>query len=136
MSRRSWFSRLFGKRSSRGAEASPSLGPPQDPSGDAEYCRHRDRGLRKLATGRVEEALKADAPHPHDTYNRGPNLWRSACMSDEELVRQVEVVRGGCFAFPKQRQIKKKLAYTLQEEESKGRMIRVLNPSSGTGSSS
>ena len=50
-------------------------------------------GQPKRAEPLWDDALKADPHHPESTYNRGLVLWRSARMTDDELVRQLEEVR-------------------------------------------
>jgi serine/threonine protein kinase/predicted TPR repeat methyltransferase len=59
MSKPSWFSRLSGRKQEE--EGSPPSPPWAEPPAedDAEYRAHRNRGLRELARGRVEEAIKA-----------------------------------------------------------------------------
>jgi tetratricopeptide (TPR) repeat protein len=58
MSNQSWLSRLF-RKGSRAAEPPPFPLSPGVHSDDAEYREHRDRGLRELKAGHVEEAMKA-----------------------------------------------------------------------------
>ena len=40
-----------------------------------------------------QTALQADPQHPESTYNRGIQLWRSARITDDQLVRQLEEAR-------------------------------------------
>jgi len=58
MSKPGWFSRLSGrKQEEEGAPPSPPWA--EAPAEDAEYRERRDRGLRELEAGRLEEAMKA-----------------------------------------------------------------------------
>lgn len=41
-----------------------------------------------------QEAIQADGRHVHTLYNRGLHRWRSAQMTDQQLVAQLDAVRG------------------------------------------
>jgi tetratricopeptide (TPR) repeat protein len=58
MSKRRWLSRFLSQKPQGDmSPASPTSHEP--PELDAEYGEHRDRGLRELAAGRIEEAIRA-----------------------------------------------------------------------------
>ena len=58
MSKPGWFSRLSGRKpEEEGSPPSPPWAEP--PAEDAEYRERRDRGLRELEAGRLEEAMMA-----------------------------------------------------------------------------
>ena len=52
-----------------------------------------DLGQAEKAEEAFDQALKADPHHTEATYNRGLVLWRSAQMTDQELVRQLGEIR-------------------------------------------
>jgi WD40 repeat protein/serine/threonine protein kinase len=59
-----------------------------------------NQALSMLDLGRIDEAealweraLAADPRHPHSAYNLGLHRWRSARVTDEQIVRELEAVR-------------------------------------------
>ena len=51
-----------------------------------------DLGIKEEAERKFEEALRADPHHPEATYNQGLLLWRSARMTDDQLIKRLEEV--------------------------------------------